>query len=147
METVQAIFTQLGVDSSFMPQFAIVIVIFILAQLLFLGKLQEVLEVREEKTVKMESAADDTLNKVTEMQREYKAKVGEATREALGVISEKKIAANQKYTELFKNSEKEVNQYIEDSRVEFSKEVDANKDKYLAEAKTLADSLVQKILQ
>lgn len=147
METVNAIFTQLGVDSSFMPQFIIVIVIFTLAQLLFLGKLQEVLQVREEKTVKMESAADDTLNTVSEMQREYKMKVEEANREALNLINEKKQVANKKYTDLFKNSEKEVNQYVEDSREEFNKEVEANKGKYLAEAKTLADSLVQKILQ
>ncbi|HLW56661.1 MAG TPA: hypothetical protein VKY27_04705 [Bacteriovoracaceae bacterium] len=147
METVQAIFTQLGVDSSLLPQFIIVIVVFTLAQLLFLGKLQEVLEVREEKTVKMENAADDTLNQVTEMQRDYKAKVEEANREALSLINEHKVVTNKKYTELFKNSEKEVNQYVEDSREEFNKEVEANKDKYLAEAKTLADSLVQKILQ
>lgn len=147
METVQAIFTQLGVDSSLLPQFAIVTVIFILAQLLFLGKLQEVLEVREEKTVKMESAADDTLNKVSEMQRDYKAKVEEATRGALSVISEKKQQASLKYTEQFKNSEKEVNQFVEDSRGEFSKEIAASKGQYLAEAKTLADSLVNKILQ
>lgn len=147
METVQAIFTQLGVDSSLLPQFIIVIVIFILAQLLFLGKLQEVLEVREEKTIKMENAADDTLNKVSEMQRDYKAKVEEASRGALAVISEKKQQANLKYTEQFKNSEKEVNQFIEDSRGEFSKEISASKGQYLAEAKTLADSLVQKILQ
>ncbi len=147
METVQAIFTQLGVDSSLMPQFIIVIVIFILAQLLFLGKLQEVLEVREEKTVKMENAADDTLNKVADMQREYKAKMEEANRAALTIITDKKNESNTKHTQAFKNSEKEVNQYIDDSRVQFNKEVEASKDQYLAEAKNLANSLVQKILQ
>jgi F0F1-type ATP synthase membrane subunit b/b' len=147
METVQAIFTQLGVDSSLMPQFIIVIVIFTLAQLLFLGKLQEVLEVREEKTVKMENAADDTLNKVADMQREYKAKIEEANRAALAIITDKKNESNAKHTQAFKTSEKEVNQYIDDSRVQFNKEVEASKDQYLAEAKNLANSLVQKILQ
>ena len=147
METVQAIFTQLGVDSSLLPQCSIVSVIFILAQLLFLGKLQEVLEVREEKTVKMENAADDTLNKVADMQREYKAKIEEANRAALAIITDKKNESNTKHSQAFKNSEKEVNQYIDDSRVQFNKEVEASKDQYLAEAKNLADSLVQKILQ
>lgn len=147
METVQAIFTQLGVDSSLMPQFIIVIVIFTLAQLLFLGKLQEVLEVREEKTVKMENAADDTLNKVADMQREYKAKIEEANRAALAIITDEKNESNAKHTQAFKTSEKEVNQYIDDSRVQFNKEVEASKDQYLAEAKNLANSLVQKILQ
>ena len=72
------IFTQLGVDSSLPYQFVVLAVAFILANFLFLGKLQEVLEVREEKTVKLENSADETLEKVTTMQAEYKAKVDEA---------------------------------------------------------------------
>ena len=61
METFTAIFTQLGVDSSLVPQFVIITVVFIVAQFLFLGKLQSVLETREEKTVKLESSAEETI--------------------------------------------------------------------------------------
>lgn len=147
METVQAIFTQLGVNSSLLPQFVIVVVIFILAQLLFLGKLQEVLETREEKTVKLEGAADETMEKVARMQTEYKQKIEEANRAALKEATEKKQKITQKYTEQFKTSEKEVNQFVDSSRTQFSSEVASNKDKYLSEADALAQSLVQKILQ
>ena len=38
METVQAIFTQLGINASLLPQFIIVVVMFILAEFIFLGK-------------------------------------------------------------------------------------------------------------
>lgn len=147
METFTAIFTQLGVDSSLTLQFVIILVSFILAQFLFLGKLQTVLETREEKTVKLESNADETIEKVQRMQTEYKSKIDDANRAALKTATEKKQKITQKYTDQYKQTEKEVNSYVDQSRNDFTKEVAGNKDKYLAEADTLAQSLVQKILQ
>lgn len=147
METVQAIFTQLGVNSSLLPQFIIVFVVFVLAQFLFLGKLQDVLETREEKTVKLENSADETIESVSRMQAEHKAKIEEAHREALKVATEKKQKISAKYTEQYKQTEREVNQFVDHSRNEFNSEFEQSRDKYLAEANTLAQSLVQKILQ
>lgn len=147
METVLAIFSQLGVNSSLVPQFVIVLVIFILAQFLFLGKLQSVLETREEKTVKLESSADETIEKVQKMQVDYKIKVEEASRAALKGATDRKNKITDAYTEQYKLTEKEIGQFVDQSRNEFTKEVVANKDKYMAEADSLAQSLVQKILQ
>ena len=80
METFTAIFTQLGVDSSLIPQLIIVAAIFVAAQFLFLGKLQEVLEVRDEKTVKLENSAEETLETVDKMKSEYNLKIEKAHR-------------------------------------------------------------------
>ncbi len=147
METFTAIFTQLGVDNSLVPQFVIILVGFILAHFLFLGKLQEVIETREEKTVKLESSADETIEKVQKMQTQYKVKIEEANREALKNASDKKQKISQNYTDQYKQTEKEVSAFVDQSRNEFSKEVAGNKDKYMAEADALAQSLVQKIIQ
>ena len=147
METFTAIFTQLGVDNSLVPQFVIILVGFIVAHFLFLGKLQEVIETREEKTVKLESSADETIEKVQKMQTQYKVKIEEANREALKNSSEKKQKIAQSYTDQYKQTEKEVTAFVDQSRNEFSKEVAGNKDKYMAEADALAQSLVQKIIQ
>lgn len=147
METFTAIFTQLGVDSSLTLQFVIILVSFIIANFLFLGKLQNVLETREEKTVKLESTADETIEKVQRMQADYKSRIADANRSALATATEKKQKISQKYHDQYKQTEKEVNSYVDQSRNEFTKEVAGNKDKYLAEADTLAQSLVQKILQ
>lgn len=141
------IFTQLGVDSSLPYQFVVLAVAFIIANFLFLGKLQEVIEVREEKTVKLENSADETLEKVTTMQSEYKAKIEEANRIALKNSTEKKQKITQKYTEQYKATEKELNQFVDSSRSQFSKEVEGNKASYLAQSDVLSQSLVQKILQ
>ncbi len=147
METFTAIFTQLGVDNSLVPQFVIILVVFIIAQFLFLGKLQDVIETREEKTVKLESSADETIEKVQRMQSEYKTKIEEANRAALKNSTDKKQKITQTYTEQYKQTEKEVNTFVDQSRHEFTKEVAGNKDQYLAEADALAQSLVQKIIQ
>jgi len=147
METFTAIFTQLGVDSSLVPQFVIILVAFIIAQFLFLGKLQSVIETREEKTVKLESNADETIEKVQKMQAEYKSKVENANREALKITTEKKQKLVQKYTDQYKQTEKEVNAFVDQSRNDFKKEVEGNKGAYLAEADSLSQTLVQKILQ
>lgn len=147
METFTAIFTQLGVDSSLVPQFVIILVSFVVAHFLFLGKLQEVLTTREEKTVKLDNSADETIEKVQKMQASYKAKIDEANRESLKTSLEKKQAITQKYTEQYKQTEKEVNTFVDQSRNEFNKEIAGSKDKYLAEAETLSQSLVNKILQ
>ena len=141
------IFTQLGVDSSLPYQFGIIVVVFILANFIFLGKLQSVLEVREEKTIKLENAAEGTLEKASLMQNEYKLKIDDANRTALKVSTDKKQKVTQKFTDQYKQTEKEVNSLVDKSRSDFSKEIANSKEKYLAESENLAQSLVQKILQ
>jgi len=147
METFTAIFTQLGVDSSLVQQFFIILIVFIITQFLFLGKLQEVIENREEKTTKLENSADDILEKVKKMQLEYNSKIDEANRTAMSSSADKKQKINQKYSEQYKQTEKEVSAYVDQSRNSFENEVEANKANYLADADTLAQTLVQKILQ
>ena len=141
------IFTQLGVDNSLPYQFGIILVVFVIANFLFLGKLQNVIEVREEQTVKLENSADETVEKVTVMQSEYKVKIDEANRSALKIATDKKNTIAQTFTEKYKQTEKEVNSLVDKSRNDFSQEVAASKATYLAESETLAQSLVQKILQ
>ncbi len=141
------ILTQMGVDGSLAYQFVIIVAVFVIANFSFLGKLQDVLEVREEKTVKLENSADETLEKVTALQGEYKVKVDEANRAALKNATDKKQQITAKYTQQYKSVEREVNSFVDKSRNEFSKEIAGNKDKYLAESESLAQTLVQKILQ
>ncbi len=141
------ILTQMGVDGSLAYQFVIIVGVFVIANFSFLGKLQDVLEVREEKTVKLENSADETLEKVSALQGEYKVKVDEANRAALKNATDKKQQITAKYTQQYKSVEREVNSFVDKSRNEFSKEIAGNKDKYLAESESLAQTLVQKILQ
>lgn len=146
MDTVKAIFTQLGVDSSLLPQFIIVFVMFIVAKFLFLNHLQFVLENREEKTVKLESSADHTLETVSKMAQEYKSKIDGANKEAMKIVSAKKADIQGRHSENFKKTEKEINQFVETSRQDFEREIAANRGKLAGEIDGLAGDLVKKIL-
>lgn len=147
METFIEVFTQLGVDSSLVPQFFIIVAVFIVANFLFLKKLQEVIETREEKTVKLEGSADQTIEKVERMQATYNAKIEEANRSSSKEASDKKQKLTQKYVDSFKATEKEVETFVDQSRKEFTKEVAAKKSEYMAEAEALSQTLVNKIIQ
>jgi F0F1-type ATP synthase membrane subunit b/b' len=147
METVQAIFTQLGINASLLPQFIVVVVMFILAEFIFLGRLQDVLETREEKTVKLENAADETFEKVTKMSTDYKTKMDQASNEAMKISSEKKAKLSAQYSEQFKSAERDVTNFVEQSSTEFESQLTAQKGKLLSEVEGLSNSLVQKILQ
>ncbi|MFY7993121.1 MAG: hypothetical protein ACOVP4_07520 [Bacteriovoracaceae bacterium] len=147
METVQAIFTQLGINASLLPQFIVVVVMFILAEFIFLGRLQDVLETREEKTVKLENAADETFEKVTKMSTDYKTKMDQASNEAMKISAEKKAKLSAQYSEQFKSAERDVTNFVEQSSTEFESQLTAQKGKLLSEVEGLSNSLVQKILQ
>ncbi len=146
MDTVKAIFTQLGVDSSLLPQFLIVFGMFIIAKFLFLNHLQFVLENREEKTVKLESSADNTLEQVNKMAQEYKAKIDSANKESMKIISAKKAEIQSRYGETFKKTEKEINQFVEESRQSFEREIQANRSKFAGEIDGMANELINKIV-
>lgn len=146
MDTVAQIFTQLGVNSTLLPQFILVCVLFVVAKFLFLNQLQFVLENREEKTVKLESSADETLERVNKISQNYKAKIDSANKDAMKVLLTKKTEIQNRYNEQFKKTEREINQFVEESRMQFEREVQANKGKFLAEADGLASDLVKKIV-
>lgn len=146
MDTVAQIFTQLGVNSTLLPQFILVCVLFIVAKFLFLNQLQFVLENREEKTVKLESSADETLERVNKIGQNYKAKIDSANKDSMKVLLTKKTEIQNRYNEQFKKTEREINQFVEESRLQFEREVQANKSKFLAEADGLANDLVKKIV-
>ena len=146
MDTVKQIFTQLGVDSSLLPQFILVLVLFIVAKFLFLNHLQFVLENREEKTVKLESSADETLERVNKLSQGYKSKIDQANKEAMKVLLAKKGEIQTRLNDQFKKTEREINQFVDESRHQFEREVQATRGKFLAEADGLASDLVKKIV-
>lgn len=146
MDTVKAIFTQLGVDSSLLPQFILVFVIFIIAKFVFLNHLQFVLENRENKTIKLESSADKTLENVNKLAKDYKVKIDGANKEAMAILSQKKQEIQKNLGENYKKTEREINQFVEESRQNFEKEIQQNRSKFMGDVDGLAGDLVNKIL-
>lgn len=145
MDTVQAIFAQLGADGAVAIQFVIVIVFFILTKFIFFGKLQFVIENREEKTVKLESSADETFDKVNKLSEEYRSKIENAQVQAQQNINAKRNEIINENNMKFKKIENEMESYVESSRVEIKKEVSEKENEILSATDELANNLIQKL--
>lgn len=146
MDTLKAIFTQLGVDSTLLPQFFLVFALFIIAKFLFLNHLQFVLENREEKTVKLEGHADEALEKVNRLSSDYRAKIDAANKDAMKVLGQKKTDIQSRYTEQVKKTEREINLFVDESRQAYERQTQSGRAAYMAQASELANDLVKKIV-
>ena len=81
MDMLIGIFEQLGADQSIVYQITIVIVMFIIAKFLFINHLQDVLETREDKTVKLEGNTEKQFEEINKIQAEYKEKIQTANKQ------------------------------------------------------------------
>lgn len=147
MDTVLGIFNQLGADQSIWYQFGIFIVMFIASKFLFFDHLQEVIEKREEKTVKLESNADKQLEQVNEMSKTYKEKLSSAKKEAKNKLTEEKTQISKEFEAIYREKEHEINSFVEKSRKEAQAEIDSKKQEVFAQADALANELINKLAQ
>ncbi len=147
MDTVTAIFTQLGADSSVLNQFVVVVALFVLTKFLFLNKLQSVIETREEKTVKLEGSAGNMLEKVEELESKYKEKINTAHEKAQVFLSKEKETLIKEQSALIKKIENEVLGDIEKAHKANEAEVKSQREALLKEVDTLSETLVGKITQ
>jgi F-type H+-transporting ATPase subunit b len=145
MGTLEAIFAQLGANGSILTQFTVVLIMFILTKLVLFNKLQFVIENREDKTIKLESSADDTFEKVNKLSQEYKDKIDGAHVVAQIKVNDEKQKISNENNQKFKSTEAEIEKYVESSRVEIKIEIDAKELEILSEADELASSLVEKL--
>jgi len=145
--TVQAIFTQLGANSSIGIQFVLVCALFIIIKFLFLDKLQFVIENREEKTTKLDASADEIMEKAQALSAEYKEKVEAAYSEAQASASSAKDAFTKTQNESYANLQKELNNKVTAKRDDIVKDYNNKRTEVLAQSESMAKDLLEKIVQ
>ena len=144
METLLAIFEQLKINSSVFPQFAIIVVVYFISRFLFLNKLQNVLEQREEKTVKAETGAEDLFTKVEDITKKYKAQIEDAHKKSKSFLNEKKTNIMNEQDKRYKIFEAQVGSYLDANRKELKTEFESKKTAILADADNLSEVLLNK---
>lgn len=145
METIQAIFSQLGANGSVINQLVIVFVLFLISKYIFFNKLQFVIENREEKTTKLEMNADETFEKANKLAEKYKQKVEAAHLKAQQILNEKKSEIQARERETLKKTENDVAAYVETSKAQVKKDIDSKRNEILSESNHLAGMLVDKL--
>lgn len=145
MDTFLNIFKSLGADVTFFYQLVLVLVFYFVLKYSLFGKLQEVLDLRENKTTKLEGNANKKFAEAEELAQKYKAELAKANQEAYSLLSDKKAAAESAQKAKLKEVENQLNIQVEAKRKEFMAELEVHKENVLKEADSLSGDLVNKL--
>lgn len=145
MDTFLNIFKSLGADVTFFYQLALVLVFYFILKYSLFGKLQEVLDLRESKTTKLEGNANKKFAEAEELAQKYKTELQKANQEAYTLLSDKKNGAQEVQKSKLKEVENQLNIQVEAKRKEFMAELETHKANVLKEADSLSSDLVNKL--
>lgn len=145
MNTIVTILNSLKIDKTFLIQFGLFIVFFnIIAPLLF-KKLQEVLDLRDSKTTKLDSHANHIYRQVEELAEQYKGSVEKTHQDSQAIASKKKAEITAKEREILSGAEEKMSSDYEAKRSSLLKELAEKRSVVMAEADKLSNTLVEKL--
>lgn len=142
---MEAIIGQLGLNISFIFQFITTIILFFVAKHIFINKLQFIIENREEKTVKLESSADNIFERANTLSQKYNQRINEAKIDSQKRFNEEKSKIIKENDYKLKEAEKDIEKFIENARRENEDIVRNKKTEVLSKAEELSELLVNKI--
>ena len=145
MEKIGKILESLNLDETFFYQMGIFIALFFVLKTIFFEKLQEVIRLREEKTVRRKKANDKKFAEAEELAANYREKIREANAKGREIYGRHKREIVEKEKVRLKEVEEKLN-------VEFEKEIDAfreeaehGKKELLKNSDVLCEKLVEKL--
>jgi len=145
MDTIVIILKALKIDQTALIQFGMLVIFFnTIAPLLF-KKMQAVLELRESKTVKLESHAHDIYKKSEDLAAQYKAKVEKTHQDSQSVSQQKKLEVLNKEQDILKSLEEKLDSEYIDRKSKILDDMSKKRTEIMAEADKLAGSLVEKL--
>ncbi len=145
MDIILTIFKSLGVDQTVFIQAGLLIVIFSLVSTLLFKKLQEVLELRETKTVKLESTAHAVYKQAEELAEQFKARVEKTHQESHSQNQKKRSDLNNSEKDKLKKAEAEFTKEYEEQRSKNLRELAEQRSKLLSKIDELSGNLVDKL--
>ena len=145
MDTILNIFKSLGADNTFFYQLALVIIFYFALKLSLFSKLQEVLDLRENKTTKLDGNANKKFAEAEELSLRYKAELDKANQEAFAIIVAKKDESLIAQKSKVKEVDGKLNTEIDEKRKVFMAELEIHKTNILKEADSLSGDLVNKL--
>jgi F-type H+-transporting ATPase subunit b len=145
MDTILNIFKSLGADITFFYQLVLVIVFYFALKMSLFSKLQEVLDLRENKTTKLDGNANKKFAEAEELSLKYKSELDKANQEAFSIVSAKKEESLNTQKVKVKEIDGKLNAEIDEKRKVFMAELETHKTNILKEADSLSGDLVNKL--
>lgn len=145
MNTIVTILNSLKIDQTFLIQFVLFVVFFnIIAPVLF-KRLQEVLDLREQKTTKLDSHANHVYRQADDLAVQYKNSIEKTHTDSQVVASKKKAEVVAKEKAIFTSAEERLTGEYEGKRSSLLKDLAEKRTAVLAEAEKLSNTLVEKL--
>lgn len=145
MDTIVIILKALKIDQTVLIQFVILLFFFNAIATLLFKKIQAVLELRENKTVKLESNAHNVYKKADDLAEQYKAKVEKTHQDSQDITQKKKSAILNREKEILKAEEDKLSSEYEEVKSKIQIEMSEKRKVIMAEADKLAGNLVEKL--
>lgn len=145
MDTLINIFKSLGVDQTVFIQFGIVVVLYFILTTLFFGKLQFVIETRDNKTTKREGNANKMFAEAEALAEKYKKTIDEAHSEAINQSTKKKNALTEKNKEQFKAKASQIEAALDEARARNQEEIESRRQQVMSSADSLSKELLTKL--
>ncbi|MFA6237201.1 MAG: hypothetical protein WC635_07735 [Bacteriovorax sp.] len=145
MDTILVIINALKIDKTVLIQFGLLVVLFNLIAPVLFKKLRTVLELRENKTTKLESHAHHVYKKAEDLAEQYKAKVEKTHQESQDISHKKKSDIANKERELIRAEEDKLSSEYEERKNKILKEMSEKRAIIMGEADKLAGNLVDKL--
>lgn len=139
------ILKQLGTDQSIFYQFVVIIVVYAIAKLVFINHLQALLDTRDDKTLKLEGSTEKQFEEIEKIQLAYKEKLRIANKGLKEKLEIGKNEITKSHEATYRSNAGEINKFIDNSKKEIEADIKSKREKVLADAEDLANSLVQKI--
>ncbi|HLE11933.1 MAG: hypothetical protein A2504_06520 [Bdellovibrionales bacterium RIFOXYD12_FULL_39_22] len=145
MDAITPILNKLGLDATFFTQFVIIIFLYVILRFIFVGKLQFVLEQREQQTGKKLLNAEEKFKKANVFAEEFTNKIQEAHADAHEKLFLRKKEIEKKASEIIFGAENRAENEFEAKVKEIRKEFDAKKKGLSSDVEKLSEELIKKI--
>lgn len=139
------IIKSLKIDQTVLVQFVLFVVGFnIIAPLLF-RRIQEVLDLRDSKTTKLESSAHHIFKQADDLNEQYNAKIEKTHVDSQTIATKKKAEALAAEKAVLNSAEEKMTAEYESKKSQLTKEMSEKRNTVMAEAEKLSGSLVDKL--
>ena len=145
MDVILEIFEQLSINTTVFIQLIFVFLMYLFCKFFLFNKLQEVIELRIEKTKKTEESASNLNEKFDVLKKEYDEKLEDTFRKVQDYKSIEKTKCDTELLEVYKREEKQVEEFVTKSKEAVAKEIAEYKDQVMSKSNELANDLINKI--
>lgn len=147
MGTIYTILNSLKIDQSFYVQFILFFVFFNTLGPLLFKRVQEVLDLREKKTVKLDSHANHTYKQAENIEEQYKGTLEKTHVDSQLIASQKKAEILAKEKALLLSAEEKMSNEYEERRKKMSETIASKKKETMATVDSLSNALVERLIK